>query len=341
MISRSTALVCCLVLLFVAAAAAQNVRLITKLPESRVDVMVDGKLFTSYRWDRRIKRPVLYPIIANGGAIVTRGFPFETRDGESIDHPHQVGSSLSYGSVNGVDFWNTSTFRTAEELKKMGRIEHLAIVSTKGGKGSGELITISAWIGPDGVIVLKETTKYMFHAQGKTRWIDRVTKLTAVSKAVVFGDSKEGMFAVRVASELEQEDQTGVKVTTVDGTISERPVKNFLSGKYFTSEGLYGEKVWGTLGKWAAVSGKIGTKEVTLAVFDHPKNPNFPSRMMVRGYGLLALNPFGQKLFDAGKTERSFRLAPHRSITFKHRVLIMSGKMSPTTIARQHSNFIK
>src|SRR6187397_340744 len=114
-------------------AAAQSVHVSRKNEEKRVDVTVDGKPFTSYRWDERILRPVLYPILSSGSSFVTRGFPYETRDGDTIDHPHQVGSSLSYGNVNGIDFWNSSTFRTAEEMKKMGRITHTAVVSTNSG----------------------------------------------------------------------------------------------------------------------------------------------------------------------------------------------------------------
>src|SRR6186713_140955 len=129
-------------------AAAQSVHLVRNDAEKRVDVTVDGKVFTSYRWGERIMRPVLYPIVSSGGSFITRGFPFETRDGETVDHPHQVGYSLSYGSVNGIDFWNSSTFRSSEEMKHMGRIEHREIVSIKSGRGQGELVVTAQWKTP-------------------------------------------------------------------------------------------------------------------------------------------------------------------------------------------------
>ena len=98
---------------------------------------------------------------------------------------------------------------------------------------------------------------------------------------------------------------------------------------YSNSEGLITEKnIWGTTGRWAAVSGKIGSENVTVAMFDHPSNTNFPSRMMVRGYGLLALNPFGQKQFDSRLEERKFVLKRGESMTFRHRLLIASGAIS-------------
>ena len=161
-----------LVIAFASIASAQVVRVQRKTAEKRVDVTVDGKPFTSYRWDERILRPVLYPIFSGGGSFVTRGFPFETRDGDTIDHPHQVGSSFSYGNVNGIDFWNSSTFRTAEEMKRMGRIVHSAVVSTTNGNGRGELVTMVAWVGPDGSTMLTERTRYTFYASG-SRTMDR------------------------------------------------------------------------------------------------------------------------------------------------------------------------
>src|SRR5580765_1105611 len=90
-----------LLLVLTSMALAQRVELVRKDGEKRVDITVDGKPFASFRWDERIMRPVLYPIFSSGGNYVTRGFPFETRDGDTIDHPHQVGCSLSYGNVDG------------------------------------------------------------------------------------------------------------------------------------------------------------------------------------------------------------------------------------------------
>jgi hypothetical protein len=337
---RTLVTFCLLILLSVSWASAQNVGLISKPQEKRIDVEVGGSLFTSYRWDERIKRPVLSPVISAEGSYVTRGFPFETRDGDTIDHPHQVGCSFSYGSVNDVDFWNTSTFRKPKELEKMGQIVHQKVVQIKSGRGRGELVTESAWIMPNGKAVLLETTRYIFQAKGKMRWIDRKTTLTANGEDVVFGDSKEGMFAIRLPSELKQDDQFPVKTTNSRGVLSERKTNEKLTGKYFNSEGLAGNRVWGTLGKWAAVSGQIGSENVTVAVFDHPKNYNFPSYMMVRGYGLLALNPFGNKHFDPNKNQRKFTLSSGRSMTFHHRLLVISEKAAPEMVEKEYQNFL-
>ena len=339
--SRLAATFCLLILLTATRVEAQNIRLVSRKSEKRVNVVIDGRLFTSYRWNKRYERPVLYPVMSAGGGFITRGFPFETRDGDTVDHPHQVGCSFSYGSVNGSDFWNTSTFRKANELEKMGRIVQKAIVSVKSGKHLGRLVTKSTWVMPDGKAVLFETARYHFHAVGKKRWIDRETSLTAAGGDVVFGDSKEGMFAIRIASELEQDDQTGVKVTSRDGVVTTQKSNAGNAGRYFNSEGLTGDKVWGTLGKWGAVSGMLGGEAVTVALFDHPKNTNFPPYMMIRGYGLLALNSFGQKLFEPAKEERKFTLSLGSSITFRHRLLILPENATRETVDHEYQSFAK
>lgn len=322
-------------------ANSQSVRINPNETKERVDIEIDGKLFTSYRWDARIMRPVLLPIMTADGAFITRGFPIETRSGETIGHPHQVGLSLSYGDVNGVDFWNNSTFRSPKELERMGRIVHRKIVKIKNGKTRAELNTRSDWILPNGKTILFETTKYIFEVKGKVRLIDRETNLTANDENVIFGDSKEGLFAVHLTRELQQLSNVPEKTIDENGNISEPAMINNFTGEYFNSEGLTADKIWGTLGRWASVSGKIGTEEVTVTVFDFPKNLNFPSYMMIRGYGLLALNPFGRKLYEPKLEARKFSLERKKSIKFRHRLLILSEKAKLETIEKEYQRFIK
>ena len=339
--ARIFATICFLVFGFAVRAEAQIVNVVADAAKQRVDVKIDGKLFTSYRWDEKIKRPVLLPVMTASGAFITRGFPIETRRGETVGHPHQVGVSLSYGDVNGFDFWNASAFRTPKELERMGRIVHRKIVKIKSGKNRGELISEADWVLPDGRKILAESTKFIFRAKDKTRWIDRETTLTANDETVVFGDNKEGFFAIHLTRELQQENQFPVKVTDEKGNISEAKTNENLTGSYLNSEGLAGDKIWGTLGKWAAVKGKIGDEEITVVVFDSPKNHNFPSSMMVRPYGLLALNPFGRKAFEPKSEARKFVLEPKRSIRFRHRLLILAKKSTAETLEKEYQNFIK
>lgn len=320
--------------------AGQRIEVKREKARTRVEVTIDGKLFTALRWDEKIRRPVLYPVMSHGGNFVTRGFPVETRDNEAIGHPHQVGASLVYGDVNGIDFWNNSPFRSAKELERMGTIVLKRVVSTKGGASSGTLNTIADWLGPDGKVLLTETSKYTFHAKGSLRWIDRETSLSAPLGDVTFGDNKEGFFAIHLNTQLQSADQAAAKITTAAGVISDRTSAAGLSGSYFTSEGLTGASLWGTPAKWAAVTGKIDGELVTVAVFDAPRNHNHPSNMMVRPYGLLALNPFGQKAFGAERPERKFVLKKGEKLEFRHRLLIAAGTLTPSEIEAEFQKLV-
>src|ERR1044072_2005795 len=99
-----------------------GVRVVANESARRVDVFVDGKPFTSYIWPDTIKKPVLNPLRAASGAIITRGYPIEPRPGERVDHPHPVGLWFNYGDVNGLDFWNNSDAIKQADRNKYGTI---------------------------------------------------------------------------------------------------------------------------------------------------------------------------------------------------------------------------
>ena len=43
--------------------------------ERRVDILIDGKPFTAYRYgDASVKKPILYPLRSARGTVITRGF---------------------------------------------------------------------------------------------------------------------------------------------------------------------------------------------------------------------------------------------------------------------------
>jgi hypothetical protein len=113
-----------------------------------------------------------------------------------------------------------------------------------------------------------------------------------------------------------------------------------VTGLYTSSEGKKGDEVWGTRGKWTILSGIIGDKPITIAILDHPNNPGYPTYWHARGYGLFAANPLGQKAMSDGKQELNFALEPRQSVTFKHRVLILSGTASADQVEADHKRFV-
>jgi hypothetical protein len=323
----------------------KGVRVVTNEAARRVDVTVDGQPFTSYIWPESLMKPVLYPLYAADGTAVTRGFPLDPRPGERVDHPHQVGVWFSYGDINGIDFWNNSTARTAEEKAHMGTTLQRKIVSTKNGKTSGELEVETDWLGPDGKTILREHIRFVFHATAGLRSIDRITTLTAVGK-VVFKDSKEGLFGMRVRRELEQPSTESLVFTDDQGRPTAVPKMDNagVTGLFTSSEGKTGDDVWGTRGPWAILTGTVNQKPITIAILDHAKNVGFPTYWMARGYGLFAANPLGQKAYGTEKKENpvhelNFTLEPGKSFTLRYRLLVLSRNATASEMEAQCRSF--
>jgi len=331
--------------------SAQSVRLVKNEAERRIDVFVDGKPFTSYIYPDTLMKPALYPIRAASGTVITRGFPIDPKIGERADHPHQIGMWFNFGDVNGVDFWNNSNARTPTEKGRMGTIFHRGITSLKNGKTRGELEVECEWVMPDGKKILVEKTRFVFHAVNKTlRMIDRITTLTALDQEVIFHDNKEGLIAIRVARPLEQTTNVADKYIDINGKLTLSSIVNNegVTGQYLSGEGKTGDAVFGTRGRWASLTGKIENENITIAILDHPKNPNYPTYWFARGYGLFAANPFGQRAYSKErkettlKEESNFTLSSQKSVTFRYRVLIMSGITATTNeIEKQQKLFTK
>jgi hypothetical protein len=302
-----------------------KVDLVNREAENKIDVMVDGKLFTSYCYYDNVYKPVLYPVCTSAGTIITRGFPLKPRENERTDHAHQIGIWLNYGNVNGLDFWGNGA--SGSKNPEGGEVKHRQVERVKSGKGEGELVTRESWLDPSGREILSERTHYHFIAKGQARIIDRETTLTATGGDVVFKDTKEGMFGIRVARQLELPSKEDIVLREKDGsTTTVKALSNEgVSGNYLSSEGVTGEAVWSTRARWMDLYGNIGDEKISLVVCDHPRNQSYPTYWHARGYGLFAANPLGAKDFTEGKEELNFTIAAGKSTTFRYRVIIYSG----------------
>jgi hypothetical protein len=143
-------------------------------------------------------------------------------------------------------------------------------------------------------------------------------------------DNKEGVLGLRVTRALEEPSTKPEVFTDAAG----RPTtvasldNTGVNGEYLTSEGKRGGAAWGTRGKWTTLTGTVGDEPVSIAIFDAPGNPGYPTYWHARGYGLFAANPLGQKELSLGKEVLNFAIEPTRSATFKHRIHIVTGGLT-------------
>lgn len=302
------------------------VKLVKLDDKSRVDILINGTLFTSYRYPANFEKPFLFPVYSPGGSILTRGYPIEPRKGERVDHPHQTGIWFNYGNVNGIDFWNNSSAIPAEQKDSYGHIVHKEIVKAESGK-KGVLEVVMNWEDNKGNILMTENTRYIFSGEKNSRTIDHISTLTAINGEVIIGDSKEGMFAIRVDRAFEMPSDESLIFTDAKGnpTTVKATDNKGVTGMYNSSAGLKGDAVWGTRNNWVVLSGVKDNVRISMGIFDNPKNPGYPAYAHAREYGLFAVNNFGQNSYDSKQEKRSFRLEKGQSVTLYHRFYIQSG----------------
>jgi hypothetical protein len=285
-----------------------------------VSVEIDGKPFTDFYVgnENGALKPYLHPLRAPSGKIVTRGYPM-LRDvpGEAHDHGHHRGLWFSHGDVNGLDFW---AGELTKNPAKKGAISLVKIDKVASGSKEGSIDATFRWHGPDGKTILTEQRRMVFRG-GANRVIDFDLQLKAVEKAK-FGDTKEGTFAIRLASALEEPGRKSLP----------EPRR---TGQMVTPDGRKGEKeVWGKRAPWVDYAGEIEGEKIGVAIFDHSSNPRHPAYWHARGYGLFAVNIFGLHDFENDKTkDGSMTLEPGQKLRLRYRVVIHPGDEKTAGIA--------
>lgn len=299
----------------------------TSYPEKQqIDIAYQGQLLTAYCYYDSVMKPILFPINTLSGITVTRGYPLHPRTGERVDHPHQVGMWFTYESVNGVDFWNTSTAIPYNRRAHYGTIVHDRVVTSKAHGNQATLEVSAQWKDHSGQPLLVEFTTYTFAVADSNVIIDRTTTLRAI-KDVTFHDIKDGLLGMRVARELELPYTDSIAYLAENGKEKRGKASDYpgVSGQYLNSEGLIGDAVWGKRARWVTLHGVKEGKHIAITIMDHPKNVGSPGYWHARGYGLFAINPLGQAVFSNGQESMRLTLKPAEAVTFRYRVVIHEG----------------
>jgi hypothetical protein len=260
-----------------------------------IAVTTGGKPFTVYRTDAGPK-PFYFPVVGPTGVSFTRAYPMMQVEGEDKDHPHQRSMWFTHGKVNGIDFWS--------ELKGHGSIKETSRATVDGGPALGVIRTTDEWLAPDGKKVCDDERVVRFYDAGATRLIDFEITLKATAGPVVFGDTKEGMFGVRVASSMDVKAKKGGKITN--------------------AEGITDDPAWGKASPWVDYTGPVAGRTVGVAILNHPDSFRYPTTWHVRNYGLFAANPFGWHDFGQGRSGE-YTLPAGESIRFAYRVILHEG----------------
>jgi hypothetical protein len=305
-----------------------------------VNITFGDKAIEFYAGDQLVTRlhiapsyakPIFWPLNAPSGVPLTRDWPMIERAPTKLnDHPHQKSAWWCHGDVipegielkkkikgvEGVDFWSEAPGHGVEVVTEVGK--------PKIDKDSATIALKIEWRTSDGQKIIDETRTIHFYNLGKARMIVVHSDLFASVCTIIFGDTKEGSFGVRV-NDVIRADKVG-------------------KGKLQNAEGKLGEKdCWGQISAWCDYSGPIDGKEAGLAILADPKNP-YPTCWHSRGYGLMAANPFGRDKsgFPAmkGKTDLA-RLPKGEHLQFRYGILLHDGDAPSGQVAENYRRFVE
>ena len=286
--------------------------------DDKIDVLVGQNHFTSYRCSETLTKPFLFPLNSPSGIAVNRSYPLAHIEGESTDHPHHTGLFFTYDNVNDEGFWNNTS--------SPPQIRHVRVTESAAGPGCGKLSTVMHWVGRGGNVLLVEKRDMFFRAGRDKYIVDFSIDLTACDEKVVFGDTKEGMFAIRVADWLKESGG---------------------SGEYVSSTGRKKEKnIWGTRARWVRLQGRKGDKVIGIVIANYPDSVNYPTYWHARGYVLFAANPLGRYVFEKSRQSENpqpfqLTLEPGRTAHFGFRVIIYEGAKTAEQIQRSLRSITK
>jgi len=319
------------------------VKLVAEPQQHTVKVFVGKQLFASFLYPDSMEKPVLFDVHAANNMIVTRSFPLYTITGEPTDHPHHAGIWFNFENVNGLDFWNNSYAIPAEKKKGYGWIKTDRIIETVSGV-KGILSYHANWKNQDNETLLEETTRFEFSGTDHLRIIDRITSLTA-QRDVLMKDAKDGLLGFRMAHALQMPSTEDQEFTDNKGikTIVKAGTDTVAKGNYLTSEGKSGNDAWSTRAVWCKAFTKMGSDSISVAIIDHPLNPNYPTYWHARGYGLFAANPLGENIFTKGERSKNLQIKKGETVIFRYRIVIESGTstLSPAALNEMATRFSK
>jgi hypothetical protein len=201
------------------------------------------------------------------------------------------------------------------------QIKHREFRHTEPTEGIAEIVAVNDWL-HNGTKVCEDERTIKFGADENGRWIDFTAVVTASEGELVFGDTKEGAFGIRVAGEIDVDAKKG--------------------GVIRNSNGKQDEAAWGAAAEWVDYHGTVDGKPAGIVVFDMPDSFRHPTRWHVRTYGLFAANPFGEHDFPPGDTKQGeVKLAQGEQLKLHYRVLFYSGERTPEELAAIYQKITK
>lgn len=263
---------------------------------NRIDVSINNRLFTQYRFAENEKHPFFFPVNGPSGFSVTSM--------RNSLYPHH--SSLFFGCdrVNGGNYWQQGLDR--------GQIRTLRAEILETGEEKVVIENECIWTRPGANSPIRDYRTITISSPSKDLYqIDFVITLEMLMN-VTIGKTNHSFFSGRMAPDL--------AVTS--------------SGVMVNAEGDQGEKGdEGTFGKrspWMDCYGTRNGLTEGMAIMQHPSNMWYPSPWFTRDYGFFSPTPMYWP-----EDDKSTQFKKGDTLKLKYRVLVHSGDTEKAEIATE------
>src|SRR5690606_2007613 len=249
-----TKLLIFLILLTTISVATGQSKITAEKLGDRIDINVNGNLFTSYIVSEFEKYPFFYPLNGLSNASVTSM--------RNANYPHH--SSLFFGcdKVNGGNYW--------QEGLERGQIISLRADIIESGAERVVIENECIWRRPGADAPIKDKRLIIVTSPSKDKYQIDFCVTMEMLMDVIIDKTNHSLFSARLDPDL---------AVTNGGTM-------------INAEGATGEK--GTFGKvsaWIDCHGERLGKTEGLAILQHPSNDWYPAPWFTRDYGFFSPTP--------------------------------------------------
>ncbi|WP_188765171.1 DUF6807 domain-containing protein [Emticicia aquatilis] len=221
---------------------------------SKIDVLINNNLFTSYILSEDEKYPFFFPVNGPSNASVTSM--------RNANYPHH--SSLFFGcdKVNGGNYW--------QEGLERGQIVSIRADVIESGNDKVIIENECIWRRPNANAPIKDTRKITITAPSKELYQIDFDVTLEMLMDVIIEKTNHSLFSGRMDADL----------AVING------------GTMLNSNGEKGEKeTFGKKATWIDFYGKRGDKQEGMAILQHPSNEWYPAPWFTRDYGFFSPTP--------------------------------------------------
>jgi hypothetical protein len=297
--AAGAAWVCC-------SAAAEEMTQRINQNDNTVSVVRGGGKVFEYRYTDVPFKPCLQELFTPGGVQVLRDSP----------HDHKHHHALMFAvAVDGVDFWG--------EVQPCGWQVSRGIEGVRSSVHDGESQAAFTqqleWLGPDDAPRLTERRSIALYG-GKDisatllTWRSRLAAPAGKESVKLGGHHYYGL-GIRFVESMDQ------------------------AGRFFNSEAMEGELVRGserlTPARWCAYTSAADGKPVTVAIFDHPRNPRRSARFFTMR------PPFAYLGATINLWKEPFDLSAGASLDLRYGVALWDGEIEPAQVEKVYQQWTK